>query len=162
MARRFNLSEMAGRTPPLDPAQAAQAVKSNLYTALLGRIGAEDVEQMADGIVKRAKEGNQKAIDTVLKLIGDAGTPPKVVERVVEVEKEVIVERPVVIAGVQEGQLRKLVALSIHVNGSLMKPAIAQLTGLPEDKAEALVSHEWFVKSSKGYSLSATGRQAVG
>lgn len=124
------------------------------------------MEQIAEGIVARAKAGDAKAIDSLMKLIGtgQAIAQPKVVERVVEVEveKPVYIDKPVMVAGVQEQQLRQLVACRCLIDGQISRAAVIKLTGLTDLDLEALLNHDWFRSTGSGWEITPAGRQAVG
>lgn len=122
------------------------------------------MEQIAEGIVARAKAGDAKAIDSLMKLIGTGQqlAQPKVVERVVEVEKPVFIDKPVMVAGVQEQQLRQLVACRCLIDGQISRAAVSKLTGLADLDLEALLNHDWFRSTGSGWEITPAGRQAVG
>lgn len=155
----LRLDDARALTPPVD---AADALRRNLATVVFESIKTNDVQDIVGGLVKEAKEGDKKAASLILNLL--TKVTPQATQPVATPEPRVqreIIERPVMVDSPATVALQKLIALSIHVNGTLSLSAMAALTGLPETDVPALLDSEWFVRTSKGISLTPAGRNAI-
>jgi hypothetical protein len=143
----LRLAEARKETPAVDP---VDAVKRSLVMAVYGQIGEEDVEEIVQTIVEKAKAGDRTAAKMMLDLITKSqGGKTQVIEKPVMVE-----------AGAK--QLRLLAAYAIDKNGPMPVEALAKLVGMSDSDTAALLDGCWFLSGPKGLTLTNEGKRQVG
>lgn len=112
------------------------------------------MEDIADGLVAKAKQGDGKAIDSLLKIVGSGSKPAA---------RSAPEQKPdlMMVESVGVDQLRKLAAYAIRAEKQMALTALCGVTGLDEEKLRSILQHPWFQIERGYYTLTPQGRQAI-
>lgn len=151
----MSLKEARRLTPPVPP---EEALRRNLATKLLGSISEADVAALGDAIKKKALAGDQKSIDTLLKLITTPIAGPR--REVIEVDAR---PRRESLPGLSDGDRRaskgRQLAEMLAGGRPVMFHKLAA-KGMTRQALDAALaeSPDWFRDSADGVTLTERGR----
>lgn len=169
---KLRLNEARQLTPA---PEGIGAWAEKLRSAAFNAVSEEDVQDIMEGIKKRAKEGDLNAAKMLLGYL--TSSAPKVENRVIVVQTNKVPEvaRPALgydpeeeedqatgpskkLTGQELASHRERVVKLLEVLGIMKTATIASQLEIPSDQIDHVLNWPWFEKTGKGYRLTEAGK----